>query len=174
MGRFVPAKGLDEKVARMVARPAVDRIADEVLAAAAEAAPPATIWQTMRDDRVRPSHQAVDGQTIPANLRFILPHAGHHDLGAGRDLARAPRDENLPPGNREGCRCITARDEDALRRGMSGTPVEVTGTRARARVECVHPRVVESEFPDAADGGGGWMRGALHDVARKHRGTPRQ
>ena len=55
-----------------------------------------------QDERVRPTHHAADGQTIPDNLRFWIekPSGGH-------ESAQAPRDPDLSIENRASCRCLS-------------------------------------------------------------------
>lgn len=167
--RVVLRPDLDAVVARQIAAPAVTELLDRVRAEAAAAAPDGKAWQTAGDERVRPSHEAADGQEVPANLRYQLPRAGHTTLGAGVDLAREPRDPSLPAEQERNCRCASAPLPGAVGRTMHATPVTVDGARASGRVTGTYPRIGESEYPDSGDSGGGWARAALRTVAAETR-----
>lgn len=52
-------------------------------------------WVTRRDDRVRPTHRAVDGKTLPVGERFDV----------GGESALYPQDPTLSAKERWGCRC---------------------------------------------------------------------
>jgi hypothetical protein len=56
------------------------------------------VWRTMRDDRVRHSHQLADGQTVPAGGRFVV----------GGERCRYPGDFSLSLAERAGCRCYAS------------------------------------------------------------------
>ena len=140
VARFEPVKGLDEILAQRVAAPRVRRALDMLEDAAQAGAPETRTWVTMRDERVRPSHFAADTQTIPANLRFRLNSA----TGVGFDLARAPRDPDLPSAQRIGCRCNDETLPHLLRESIHKTDVRVTGTRVDGSVETDFPRAAES------------------------------
>lgn len=139
-------------------RPHVDRVAGRLRNQVRARAPEAKSWLSARDERVRPSHVTADGQTIPANIPFILPKAGG---AAGEDLADHPRDPNLPIGNRANCRCSDP-TSPAVAASIRATDPEVFGTRVRAEVYTRFTRAAESEFTEV---GGGWMGGAA-DVIR--------
>ena len=53
------------------------------------------MWQSAGDNRVRPSHQRANGQTVGSNDFFEV----------GYYKARYPRDPVLPPGESVNCRC---------------------------------------------------------------------
>lgn len=175
---------LEEALARALARP-VQRVTEQVAAQAAENAPAGQVWVTHADERVRLSHQAADGQLIPANLRFRMPKsvyvrkgrgpdgravnpAGGWRLVPGVDLARRPRDPDLPLHQRIRCRCQLVTVPGAVGAGVRVVAARAVGTRVAGQVVVVFPRVAESEFPDGADGGGGWLRGAARTVAARH------
>jgi hypothetical protein len=99
VSRFEPNPDLDAVVAAKFARPLVEHATLAVRDAARGFAPPVKIWLTVQDERVRRSHVKTDGQAVPDNLRFKLPKV----RGAGIDLARLPRDLNLPLDNRINC-----------------------------------------------------------------------
>jgi hypothetical protein len=105
VSRFQPAKDLDAQVAARLARPFVDRLADELLGPSKAYAPDGKIWITQRDEVVRHSHVETDGQTVPENLRYKVPST----KGVGTDLARQPRDTALPLPNRINCFPSTVR-----------------------------------------------------------------
>lgn len=165
MSRFEPAKGLDMEVARKIAAPAVRRALDMLEDAAQAAAPETRTWVTMRDERVRPSHMGADSQTIPANLRFRLAAAD----GVGYDLARAPRDPDLPAAQSANCRCHDATIPHLLRASIHATDVQHTGARVTGSVETRFPRAAESEFGTDEDTAAHFMTRALQQVAARLR-----
>ncbi len=165
MGRFTPARGLDETVASRFLAPAVDRLAEEVRDEGRRRAPDGKVWLTARDERVRDTHVRTDSQEVPANLRYALPSV----TGVGVDLARVPRDPNLPIGNAINCRCDSVPLPGVIARALHKSPTVVAGTRVRAEVTCEYHRVVESEFPSDGDSGGRWLGGAVRDVASRSR-----
>jgi hypothetical protein len=174
VGTFTPNPALGTIVATKFGVPAVDRLKNAVRREGQRRAPDGKVWVTARDERVRDSHIATDGQLVPDNLRYILPKSGHGTLAAGRDLARAPRDASLPIGNRINCRCASVSVPGAIARTIHTTPTIVVGSRAEARVVVDFPRVVESEFPDQPDRGGGWLRAAVDEVAARSKGQARR
>lgn len=155
MARFVPSPGLDEKVARMV-EPTVREIMARIAAAVAMNAPDGRYWLSMQDERVRNTHWEADGQTIPANVPYIL----HKPNGGGTETADRPRDPALSIGNRINCRCVTVTDPGAIARTVTHD-TRSAGPSVVGRVEATYPRVAESEF---AQRGGGWMLGSARDV----------
>lgn len=63
---------------------------------AAERRIPRQRWVTRRDNKVRPTHAAVDGMTVPAGAHFIV----------GGEALRYPGDrQNGSPGETYNCRC---------------------------------------------------------------------
>jgi hypothetical protein len=164
VARFDLRPGLAQEIASRVLVPAVNEVARDIQAAAQRAAPDAAAWVTVQDDRVRPSHRDADGQTIPGNLRFALRKANG---GSGVDMARAPRDPNLPLANREACRCESVTLGRVIAERIHALPAAVEGSRVRAEVEAVYPRIAESEFPSEPDSGGGWFRGSAEEVGRR-------
>lgn len=166
MTRLELSDDLPARAAVMV-RGDVDRLAGRLLDGCRVNAPGARVWITAHDERVRPTHDRADAQAIPDNLRFVLDQAGR----TGIELARAPRDPSLSEANRLNCRCVDVEIPDAVAASFHRSDVEVLGPRARAEVWSDFPRVVESEFPSAGDGGGGWARRALDEVAAAHRGA---
>lgn len=175
MTHFVPASDLDVTVARRIVAPRVERLLHRVEEEAQRLAPGAKVWMTVRDERVRPSHVYADGQEVPDNLRFKLPkvNTGNdvNDIRAGFDLARTPRDPDLPIGNRINCRCEDIPVLDAIAREIHSTPVLVTGTKVRGQVVCTYPRAAEAEYGTDRDAGAHFMRGAINRVAAETRGT---
>lgn len=165
MNRFVPATGLDERIAVGAGARAVSRAADSVGTLARAAAPDAKVWVTAHDERVRPSHADADTQLIPANLRFLLRKVN----GGGVDQARAPRDPDLPFVQRVNCRCVAPALPGAVARAIVVGPTVAVGGRVTARVQVRFPRVVDSEFASRPDTGGGWFRGAARATAARMR-----
>ena len=162
--RFEPAKGLDEEIARRVVVPRVRRALDMLQDSAQGNAPAVKTWVTMRDDRVRPSHFEADTQTVPANLRFRLRAAD-----GGVDLARHPRDPNLPAHQAAGCRCSDPETPHLLAESIHKTTVSLVGTRVEGSVYTEFPRAAESEFGGDGDEPAHFMTNALHEVALRLR-----
>lgn len=165
--------GLDVVIAERVMKPRVDTALDMLCDAARAKAPGVKVWVTMRDERVRTSHRKTDAQAVPANLRFRLPKAGRGDGDVSLsdignvDLARFPRDPNLPIANRINCRCEAPTVPHLLRESIKRTPVTLTGTRVAGSVETRFPRAAESEFGTTEDGGAYFMTNALREVATR-------
>ncbi|QSI49960.1 hypothetical protein [Thermobispora bispora] len=175
--------------ARLAAGPVarhVHRVAEAIARQARQNAPPAKTWITAHDERVRPSHNAAHGQTIPANLPYRLPKTvyvrkgrgsdgrainpgGGWKLAPGHDLADKPRDPRLPVHQRINCRCTSREVPGAVAAGITASEPDVTPTRVSATVTARFPRVGESEL---ADHGGGWFREAARTVAARYRATP--
>lgn len=57
-------------------------------------------WITSRDERVRESHVSLDGVVVALEERYPKTYSG------SRPGPRYPRDPELPPDQRKGCRCI--------------------------------------------------------------------
>lgn len=176
-------RDLDQVVAVRVALPAAERLTERVQRAAQRLAPPAKLWVTAHDERVRYSHREADAQMIPANLRYLLPavvyvRKGRNEHGKamnpeggwkpvpGRhDLARAPRDPELPIEQRINCRCASFELPGALARTIFTTPAVLRGAAAVAQVYTRFPRAAESETGTSRDRGAHFMAGALREVA---------
>lgn len=173
MARVELAAGLDALVARRFAQPAVRRTLAELEAETRRRAPAGKVWLTAHDERVRTSHVATDGQEVPGNLRYRLPKPGRTDTDLGVDLARRPRDPDLPIGNRIRCRCGSLPLPGAVARHVRAGDVQVLGAHVSGRVTVTYPRIGESEFPEHPDVGGGWARAALREVAARGAGTAR-
>lgn len=174
-------------VAARLAAPTVERLARDVADAARERAPAAKVWISRDDERVRPAHVAAHGQTIPANLRFKLPRqayihgggrgsniSGHTVIVPGYDLARRPRDKNLPPDQRANCRCLDATLPKLIARRIHVSPVVVTGSQARAQVSVRFLRIVETEFGTGEDRAARFLGGAVDVVAARLRARARR
>lgn len=166
MARFVPKEGLDGIIAQRFGRPAIARVLDMLTDEAKSRAPACRVWVTMRDPLVRAAHVEADAQIIPDNLRFILPKA---DGSAGHDLARKPRDPNLPIANRINCRCSDPTLQNPLRDSIHATDVDVAGNRVSGSVQTRFPRAAESEFGTTEDDAAKFMQGALDEVAMRLR-----
>jgi hypothetical protein len=158
---FRPGNNLNARVAEHWGRPAVERITRALAERVMANAPAGEVWITARDERVRPTHRDADAQLIPANLRFIL----EKPCGVGHELARAPRDPELSEGNRINCRCVSTDIAGAIAQGVSTDGPRLEGARVRGTVTVKFPRVVESENPGAADGGGGWVARSIREAA---------
>jgi hypothetical protein len=184
MGRVDLDGDLDMKVAAAVARPWMDRAVAGLQHEVQLRCPPARVWLTQNDDKVRPTHRDAEGQAIPTNLRFILdkPERGptvhgqasravrgggqSGDLAAkpesyGTEQGRYPRDPALSPGNRFNCRCETQTVPGMIAATVTGDPVEVAGTVVRGIVGSHFPRLAESEFGDGQDPGLHFMAESL-------------
>ncbi len=161
MAHFVPVAGLDQIIAEKIAQPFLRDVLDSLRDEARRRAPDTRVWVTMRDERVRPSHRDTDAQVIPANLRFKMPKAN----GSGHDLARHPRDPNLPIEQRINCRCDDPTIPHLLAESIHATDVHVEAHRVSGSVETTFPRAAESEFGTSDDEAAAFMRGALHEVA---------
>jgi hypothetical protein len=160
--RLVLRTDLDAFVAARFARPVVAGLLDTAQRAAAGAAPAAKTWVTMHDDRVRPSHASADGQTVPANVPYLLDKV---DGQQGEDRAMKPRDPTLPFLQRVECRCEQGQS-GALAASIHTSGPEVAGARVTGQVSTIFERAAESEF---ADSGGGWMAAGLNAAAQQAR-----
>lgn len=169
MARFEPAPGLDEEIARRLLAPQVGRLSRAVMMAARRRAPAGKRWQSVGDERVRHSHRAANGQTAPDNLRYYLPkvNTGNdvNDIRVGYDLARYPRDPELPIGNRIHCRCSSLPVPGWISSRIWAQDVVVAGARVRAQVTCDAPRCVGAEVGEHGDPGAHFMTGALREIA---------
>ena len=169
MTHFEPRPGLDTIVASTIALPAVRRVAADVRDRVQRGAPDGKVWVTAHDEKVRPSHRAADGQVVPDNLRYLLPkvNTGNdvNDIRIGLDQARAPRDPNLPIGNRINCRCVSIGLHGIIARAVRLDEAVAAGPHVRARVSVRFPRIGESEHPSEPDRGGGWFRSAVEATA---------
>lgn len=161
VSRFEPAPGLDEIVAARFALPFVERTRDAVRDAARGFAPPVKIWVTVRDERVRRSHEKTDGQAVPGNLRYKVAKV----RGTGSDLAQEPRDLALPLENRINCRCESVLVADMLSRTIVSLPAFLQGTRVVGEVETRFKRAAESENGTTEDPAAHFMLRALRQVA---------
>lgn len=161
MAKFRAGPRLEERVAARWAVPEARRLADALADRVRANVPDAGVWITARDERVRPTHVEADGQTIPANLRYVLTHPSH----GGQELAQAPRDPDLSLGNRISCRCVAAALPGLIAEHVHVSDVVLRGARAMATVAVVFPRIVESEYPGPGDSGGGWAARSVEEVA---------
>lgn len=176
MAKFTPAQGLEEALARMVA-PHVHRIAQQVEIEAKRLAPPVKRWVTVADDKVRPTHNAAQGQEVPGNLRFAINSMDwdrrHRGLGE-KTYMREPKDESSRAvANIKNCRCTTHSDPDGIARNINtGQPV-VSGKKVTVTVTARGHLVVEAEvgtvYPGnlIADGAHFMSRGAAIVAARR-------
>lgn len=165
VSRFEPNPDLDAVVAAKFARPLVEHATLAVRDAARGFAPPVKIWLTVQDERVRRSHVKTDGQAVPDNLRFKLPKV----RGAGIDLARLPRDLNLPLDNRINCRCEAIPVPDMLSRSIHSLPPVLQGTRVVGVIQTYFKRAAESENGTSEDTPAHFFLNALRQVAASMR-----
>lgn len=195
MGRVDLNTDLDMVVARGPVRAwmeeAMIALGEEVV----RSCPPGRMWVTRNDNKVRATHAEIEGQTIPANLRFIMhrPNAGptvkgqsertaHHAEGRhggrtgniarkpeeiGFEQGRYPRDEQLSPGNRYNCRCQALTIDGIIAASMEIDPLDIAGTVIRGTIGSRFPRIAESEFGNGQDQGLHFMAGALEQFAAK-------
>jgi hypothetical protein len=148
------------------------------------------IHNSARDERVRPSHVSTDRQTIPGNLRYKLPRMtyvrkGRDEHGKainaaggwreidGYDLGRQPRDHDLPPEQRDSCRCQSVSLPGVVARDIFYTDTLVAGGRARADVETYFTRAAESEFGTSQDVPAKFMAGGAREAMLRLR-SPRR
>lgn len=154
-----------------------------------ERAPDAKAWLTAKDERVRPSHDHADGQTIPENLSYQLPSltyirkgrgpdgkavnpAGGWKVASGVDLAREPRDPRLPIEQKTRCRCESAPLPGAVAAKTSTLPATVEGTRVTGGTEVVFRRIAESEFGSSDAAGLHFLARAAAAVVAARRANP--
>lgn len=170
-GRFTPRRGLDQRVAELVA-PKIGEIAERVEVAARGFAPPEKTWVSRGDALVRKEHRKAHGQAVPENLRFVvdspLYDRQHYGVGA-QQLLRVPGDPDGSPGAVINCRCGIEVDPQGVARTINaGRPV-VSGSRVTATVTCSHGRAAESEFGTAEDEPARFMGQAVSVVAAELR-----
>ena len=174
--KFTPVPGLNELVAAMCVDD-VDRITKKVEKVAKRLAPPTKEWVTVKDGRVRHSHAATEGKTIPSNLRFELqaflwdvqhPNMGgvHADINRGTpggdgwsgvDAEYAAGSSYLlEPRDRTGehfvqivnCRCVLKIDPQGVARMVSRVRARAVGEHVKAKVVAQGPHVVGAEVGD--------------------------
>ncbi|MFJ6380135.1 hypothetical protein ACIQI7_09060 [Kitasatospora sp. NPDC092039] len=133
------------------------RLAEEVEEEARRRAPAAKTWHTQEDGQARPSHQAADGQTVPAPIPFSV----------GNTTLAGPRDADGPTEETTGCRCTVTEDPEAVAETILAGKAAINGERVRATVTCDFPRAAEAEF--AHGDGTHFMSGAASQVAARHR-----
>jgi hypothetical protein len=151
MARFTAAPGLNELVARMVADRVKD-IAQEVEVEAKTLAPPTKSWRSQRDPAVRPTHDqhgGVDGQEVPANLRFDLKSMDwdieHRGVGP-RTYMLTPKDESSGAvANLENCRCTFDLDYEGISREIKTGELVQEGARVSVKVACEAHLAVAAE-----------------------------
>jgi hypothetical protein len=184
MARLVMRPDLDSFIARTVGTRVVDRLKRDIVDGAQRRAPDGKVWVTMLDERVRPSHADAHDQLIPANLRYQLTRMAYARKGrgkaaapiggwtrsAGHDLAREPRDPNLPAEQRVACRCRSIPVPEAIARTIHADVTVFQGTRVSAQVSTPFPRAAESEFGTGGDQPARFMAGAANAAAAKLRG----
>lgn len=170
-GRFVANRGVDPKVAVMVA-PEIGRLAERVAEHAKGFAPPQKTWTSQGDPLVRKEHRKAHGQAIPGNLRYEVdsPRYDQEHYGVGpTQLLREPRDPNGSPGATYNCRCYSVVDPDAVARAISAHPPVVGGSSVRAEVTCDYNRAHEAEFGNDVDEGVHFMKHGLDLAAAELR-----
>lgn len=176
--------GLAQRLAAGPIRRDVERFTDAVTREAKDRAPDAKTWETHEDEKVRPSHAHAHGQTIAENLSYELAameyirkgrgpdgkainEAGGWKTTDGVDLAREPRDPELPLHQRVECRCESIPAGPLLAEATRTLPTRVKGSRVEAGVECVFRRVGEAEFGNHRDDGAHFLGGAGEAVAAR-------
>lgn len=190
MGRVELAADLDMRVARDIIRPWMDRAAGDLALEVARRCPPARVWQTRGDDKVRETHEDADRQAIPSNLRFILRKPGRGptvhgqasraargggqsgNLAAklasyGTEQAVEPRDPQLSAGNRINCRCAAVTVPGMIAATVHPDLAQVAGPVVRVEVGSRFPRLAESEFGDGQSPGLHFMAAALSEFAAR-------
>lgn len=167
MARFEPNTGLDEVIAVRYGKPHIERVLLSLRDSARGKAPPTRVWITARDERVRRTHVETDSQVVPDNLRFKLPRRD----GLGYDMARHPRDRDLPIEQRANCRCEDPTVGNLLANSIHATDVDIRGTFVSGSVVTGFPRAAESEFGTDKDKPAHYMTNALREVAERLRAT---
>ncbi|MEV7926104.1 hypothetical protein [Kitasatospora sp. NPDC088779] len=132
-------------------------LAEEVAEEARRRAPAAKTWHIQEDGQARPTHQAADGQTVPAPVPFKV----------GDAFLVGPRDPDGSAEETAGCRCTVTEDPEAVAATISAGKAAIDGERTRAEVTCDFPRAAEAEF--AHGEGTHFMSGATSQVANRHR-----
>ena len=150
-------------------------------------------WQTAGDNKVRPSHAAVDGETIPFDDLFDVGGAkmfrpGDQSHGAGADEivncrcallfnvgGKMPPPEMAPPKGIpiEGTTSVSAQFATTVRAALDAIPPIVTQAIANAGVKMVVGRIVSEVYPELKGvRPRGWPRGTTWDNAEGlfHRG----
>jgi hypothetical protein len=167
--KFVPSPTLNADAAQRIALPAVRQATRDVERLAKSYAPPGKTWVSARDARVRESHRIADGQEIPDNLRYKVPKVNYHNWmqsEPGFDLARKPRDPNLPVQQTRNCRCVSVEVPEAVAKSIHSTEPAMNGDRVAAEVFTQFPRAAESEFGTSDDTAAKFFGKALTDVER--------
>lgn len=135
----------------------IEKLAEEVAVEARRRAPAAKTWHTVEDGHARPTHQAVDGQTLPAPVPFQV----------GEVTLLEPRDPNGPADETANCRCQLTEDPAAVAEAITRGKAATSGTRTTATVACTFPHIAEAEY--AQGEGTHFMSGAASQVAAQHR-----
>lgn len=158
MGTFKPKRGLEQKVALMVARP-LERIAEQVEREAKVLAPGTKEWVSKLDAKVRHTHRAPSGhgQVVPENLRFALDSMSWDITNRGvgpKTYMTAPRDQtggayiNAGEGSQplNNCRCTLRLDPQGVAKLISHEQPVISGKRVSVKVVCEGNLVVPAEF----------------------------
>lgn len=168
MAKYRPSKGLEERIAAMIA-PTVHDIAERVERTAAAYAPAVKEWRTQGDALVRREHRLADRQKRPANLRFKLESPrydrGHYGVGA-HQLLRFPRDPNGSPGLVINCRCYLAHTGELAAAIKAQQPI-VSGKRVINPVTCDYEMAADSEFGTDEDPPARFLGRAAAEVAAR-------
>jgi hypothetical protein len=156
MAKFTATKGLNQLVAQMIVGD-VDKIVDAVQTKAKKLAPPTKTWQTMMDDKVRPSHVSTQGQEVPDNLRFDLPSMPWDmtkryslpKIGARTYLLR-PKDEDTygSIANTINCRCRPVMDPLGIAKLVKKNETKAAGTKVKGLVFAEGALVQGAEYGD--------------------------
>jgi len=171
--KFIPSPTLELDAAARIALPAVRSATADVERLAKTYAPPGKTWISARDEKVRESHRIADGQEIPDNLRYQVPKVNYQNwmqAEEGYDLARRPRDPDLPVEQSRNCRCQSVDLPRAVANSIHTDGPTLTGTEAVAVLSSSFNRVAESEFGTTDDDAAKFFGRALNETAATHRG----
>lgn len=103
------------------------------------------IWRSRRDERVRGTHRAADGQVRELWVPFVV----------GGALLRYPGDPAGPPAQTYGCRCWLVHRSTVTGRWVPAPPGAITRNPFRSKRPRAVLRLVAKHLPDpgAHDGG---------------------
>ena len=185
--KFTPRRNLDRMIATMI----VDEVQGFVERTETEAkhnAPGTKAWETARDVFVRRTHQGMDGETLPENLRFKVQayewdvqHPGAQAVARNergghqhRDAPIAPGVSNYMSGPRDSaasgyvqvvsCRCQLVVDPDGVAKMIGHERAKASGTKVRGVVYAEGKDVIAAEYGDEYPGG--WVAEGTHFMRR--------
>ncbi|MEU9925154.1 hypothetical protein AB0H51_28365 [Streptomyces griseoluteus] len=148
MAKFTAVPGLEERLAVMIA-PKVEEIGRRVERQAKVFAPPTKKWVTVRDNDMRRTHIAANGQEVPGNLRFEINSMqwdrDHRGIGA-KTYMRFPKDESSRAvANLKNCECRADTIPDGISKNIRTTPPVVAGAKVTVTVVAEGRGVVAAE-----------------------------